>query len=112
MEHSGGRKALVAQLDLGLAAQGRANKGAVALFCQLVSDQRAVGAMIQSNFDAELLGNTDGGQDIVGPVCMGLQGDLTLHNGDHRLQLHVKAGILARFLVFQITLGLEQQFPQ
>ena len=46
--------------------------------------------------------------NIVGAVSMRLERQLALENGDHRLQLHVKAGGFAVFLIGHVAAGLEQ----
>ena len=68
--------------------------------------------MVHGHLDAEFFGNADRSQNVVGPVCMALQRDLALDDRDHGLQLHVKAGIFAGFLVLKVPSGLEQQLAK
>ena len=39
------------------------------------------------------------GKDVIRPVGMCLQRNFPLHNRDHSLQLHIKAGVLAGILI-------------
>ena len=77
----------------------------------------ALGAVLQSHFDSKLFGNADGGTDIVGPVGMGLQGDLALKDRDQSFHLHIILGLLGNviaggLLPGKIIPGGEQHFTQ
>ena len=100
------------QLGLALAAQGGAHKHRQTLLGQLVGDQLAVGAVVQGGLHPEFLGDPHGGEDVVGPVGVALQGNLAVDHRQHGLQLHVEGGILSGQLVVPVALGLEQQLTQ
>ena len=102
----------MAQLGLALTAQGGPHEHRQALLGQLVGDQLAVGAVVQGGLHPEFLGNPHGGEDVVGPVGVALQGDLAVDHRQHGLQLHVEGGILPGQLIVPVALGLEQQLPQ
>ena len=112
VQRCGGGETLAGQLDLRLAAQGGADESGEAFLGQLVSNHSAVGAMIHGHLQAEFFGDPDGGENVVAAVGVALQRDLALHHRDHGFHLHIKAGVLAGFLVLQVTLGLEQGLPQ
>ena len=67
VQGAGGGEALVAQFGLALAAQGGPHEHRQALLGQLVSDELAVGAVVQGGLHPEFLGNPHGGEDVVGP---------------------------------------------
>ena len=102
----------MAQLGLALAAQGGPHEHRQALLGQLVSDELAVGAVVQGGLHPEFLGNPHGGEDVVGPVSVAFQGNFTVDDRQHGLQLHVEGGILPGQLIVPVALGLEQQLPQ
>ena len=112
VQSAGGGEALVAQLGLAFAAQRGAYEHRQALLGQLVGDKLAVGTVVQRGLDAELLGDTDGGEDVVGPVSVAFQGNFTVDDRQHGLQLHVEGGILPGQLIIPVTASLEQQLPQ
>ena len=68
--------------------------------------------MIHSKSYVKLSGNTDGGEDIIGTVGVGHQGDLLPHNRQHSLQLGVIGRVLTGLLGLQIVPGLGQKITQ
>ena len=77
----------------------------------------ALGAVLQRQLHAKLLGDADGGADIIRPVGMGLQRNLAPQHGDQGLQLHIKGGALedivpGSLLALHVLPGPEQHLPQ
>ena len=93
-EDAGGLEGLVDQLDLAGVGEGGAHGHGDVGADQFVNDEVALGAVFDGDLDAELLGDAQGGADIVGAVGVGLEGHLALEDGDEGLHLHVKFGAL------------------
>lgn len=99
VQGAGGGEALVAQLGLAFAAQRGAYEHRQALLGQLVGDKLAVGTVVQRGLNAELLGDTDGGEDVVGPVSVAFQGNFTVDDGSMASSFMSKAGFFPGMLI-------------
>ena len=64
----------------------------------LIRRQKNLAALQTGEVDSKLFGNADGGTDIVGPVGMGLQGDLALKDRDQSFHLPIILGLLGNVL--------------
>ena len=106
------------QLHLGFAAQSGPHQHGAAFLRQFIHNEGAVGAVVQGNLQIELLGDAQGGKNVVGAVGVGLQGDFPAHYRPHGVQLHVKIRFflrLALFIGFPFLLifpGFEEQPPE
>ena len=106
------REALVAQLDLRLAAERRSDEDRDLLLCQLIGDQLAVRTVVQRELQAKLARDAHGRQDIIRAVGVALERDLAVDHGQHGLELHVERRILARRLVVAVAERAQQQLAQ
>ena len=106
------RKALVPQLDLALAAERRANKDRIALLSQLVRDDLTVGAVVERQLEVKLPRDAHGGQNIVRAVRVALDRNFSVHDRQHRFQLHVQRRIFSCRLVVAVADGAHQQLAQ
>ena len=68
--------------------------------------------MVERELEIKFSGDADGGKDIVGAVCMRLERNFLLHDGQHRLQLHIECGIFPCQLVVTVAQRLEKQLAQ
>ena len=68
--------------------------------------------MIQRQLQPELPGDADSGKNIVRPVRMNLQGQLSRQHRQHGFQLGIIGGRLFSCLFLGISLGMPKQIPQ
>ena len=78
------------ELLLGLAAERGADEAGAFGLGEAVDDECAVGAVVERDLDAELIGNAERREDVIGAVGMGLERDLAVDHGQHRLHLEVE----------------------
>ncbi len=91
--------ALVGQLRLGAVPKDGAGDDLRAVLRQQIGDAVGLGAVDDDALQSELLGDTDGGGDVVRPVGVDVDGKFPPKDREQRLQLQVKfrgIGVLVR----------------
>jgi hypothetical protein len=84
----------VAQLHLGAGGQQGADQDGHAPLGQPVGEHDGLGAVVDDQAVAELVGQAQGGGDVVGPVAVLAPGDLALQDQGQRLPAQVPLGRL------------------
>ncbi len=77
-ENPGGFEVGGADLLFVTGGKGGADDGGKAACGDLVGDEMAFGTVVEGQSQAKLLGDADGGEDVIGAVNVGLEGDLAV----------------------------------
>ena len=72
----------------------------IRIFGKDLCDQMSFGAMFQGQLHIKLSGNTHCGQNIIGLMGMGLEGDLTAHHRQHGVKFEVEIRLFAGAVLF------------
>ena len=86
-------KGLVAQLELAGVGKARADRHGVALRREQLRRKVPLRAVLQGELYVELLGDADGGEQVVELVRVRLQGHFAREHGQQRLELDVKGRV-------------------